>query len=38
MEKLILKIYRLELPIKIKTDLLDFALKAYIVQRHKDKI
>ena len=37
-EKLILKIYKLELLIKIKIDLLDFILKAYIVQKYKDKI
>ena len=30
-EELILKIYRLELLIKIKIDLLDFILRAYIV-------
>ena len=33
-----MKIYRLELLIKIKIDLLDFALGAYIVQKYKDKI
>ena len=37
-EKLILKIYRLELLIKVKMDLLDFILRVYIVQRHKDGI
>ena len=37
-EELILKIYRLELLIKIKIDLLDFILEAYIVQKYKDKI
>ena len=37
-EELILKIYRLELPIKVKTDLLDFILGACIVQKYKDKI
>ena len=37
-KKLILKIYRLELLIKVKIDLLDFALGAYIVQKYKDKI
>ena len=30
-EELILKIYRLELPIKVKMDLLDFILGVYIV-------
>ena len=34
----ILKIYRLELLIRVKIDLLDFALGAYIVQKYKDKI
>ena len=34
----ILKIYRLELLIKVKTDLLDFILGAYIVQKYKNKI
>src|SRR5580692_79354 len=37
-KKLILKIYRLELLIRVKIDLLDFILKAYIVQKYKDKI
>ena len=37
-EELILKIYRLELPIKVKIDLLDFILGAYMVQRYKDGI
>ena len=37
-EELILKIYRLELPIRVKIDLSDFILKAYIVQKYKDKI
>ena len=37
-EELILKIYRLELLIKVKTDLLDFILGAYIVQRYKNGI
>ena len=37
-KELILKIYRLELPIRVKTDLLDFILRVYIVQRHKDRI
>ena len=37
-KELILKIYRLELLIKIKIDLLDFILGVYMVQRYKDKI
>ena len=37
-KKLILKIYRLELLIKVKTDLLDFILEVYIIQKHEDKI
>ena len=37
-KKLILKIYRLELLIRVKINLLDFILGAYIVQKHKDKI
>ena len=37
-EELILKIYRLELLIKIKIDLLDFILGTYMVQKYKDKI
>ena len=37
-EEPILKIYRLELPIKVKIDLLNFILGAYIVQRYKDRI
>ena len=37
-KKLILKIYRLKLLIRVKTDLLDFILEAYIVQKYKDKI
>ena len=37
-KKPILKIYRLELLIKVKIDLLDFILKACIVQKYKDKI
>ena len=37
-KKLILKIYRLELLIRVKIDLLDFILGAYIVQKYKDKI
>ena len=37
-KKPILKIYKLELLIRVKTDLLDFILKAYMVQKYKDKI
>ena len=37
-KKLILKIYRLELLIIVKIDLLDFILEVYIVQKYKDKI
>ena len=37
-EKPILKIYRLELPIRVKIDSLDFILGVCIVQKHKDKI
>ena len=33
-----MKIYRLELLIRVKIDLLDFVLRAYIVQKYKDKI
>ena len=37
-KELILKIYKLELPIKIKTDLLDFILGVQLLQKYKDKI
>ena len=37
-KELILKIYRLELLIRVKIDLLNFVLGAYIVQKYKDKI
>ena len=37
-EELILKIYKLELPIRVKIDLLDFILGVYMVQKHEDKI
>ena len=37
-KELILKIYKLELLIRVKMDLLDFILKVYIVQRYKDGI
>ena len=33
-----MKIYRLELLIRVKIDLLNFILGAYIVQKYKDKI
>ena len=37
-EKPILKIYKLELLMRVKTDLLNFILGACIVQKYKDKI
>ena len=37
-KELILKIYRLELLMRVKIDLLDFILGVYIVQKYKDKI
>ena len=37
-KKPILKIYKLELLIRVKTDLLDFILGVYIVQRHENGI
>ena len=37
-KELILKIYKLELPIKVEIDLLDFILKVQLLQRYKDKI
>ena len=37
-KELILKIYRLELPIRVKMDLLDFVLGVCMVQKYKDKI
>ena len=37
-EKLILKIYKLELLIRVKMDFLDFILEVYMVQRYKDGI
>ena len=37
-KELILKIYKLKLLIKVKIDLLDFILGAYMVQKYKDKI
>ena len=33
-----MKIYRLELLIRVKIDLLDFVLGVYIIQKYKDKI
>ena len=33
-----MKIYRLELLIRVKIDLLDFVLGVYMVQKYKDKI
>ena len=37
-KELILKIYKLELLIRVKIDLLDFILGVYIVQKYKNKI
>ena len=37
-KELILKIYRLELLIKVKIDLLNFILEACIIQKYKNKI
>ena len=37
-KELILKIYKSELLIRVKIDLLDFILEAYMVQKYKDKI
>ena len=37
-EELSLKIYKLELPIRVEMDLLDFALEAYMVQKYIDGI
>ena len=34
----ILRIYQLKLPIKVEIDLSDFALKVYLMQKHKDKV
>ena len=34
----ILKVYRLELQIKVKTNLLDFILKVQLLQKYKDRI
>ena len=36
--ELVLKIYRLKLPIRVKIGLLDFILKACIIQKYKDRI
>ena len=33
-----MKIYRLELLIRVKIDLLDFVLRVYMVQKYKNKI
>ena len=35
-EELVLRIYKLSLPIKVKTDVLDFILKVYLVQQYPD--
>ena len=37
MKKLVLKIYKLTLLIKVKTDVLDFILKVYLVQQYPDR-
>jgi len=37
-EKLILKIYQLMLLIRVETDILDFILGAYLLQKHIDGI
>ena len=36
-KKLVLKIYKLSLPIIVKIDILDFILKVYLAQQHPDK-
>ena len=36
-EKPILKIYTLNLPTVVKTDVLDFVLGVYLVQKHPDR-
>ena len=35
--ELILKIYTLSLPIVVETDILDFTLGIYLVQKHPDR-
>ena len=37
-KELILKIYKLKLPIKIEIDLLDFTLEVQLSQKYKDRI
>ena len=37
-KELILKIYRLELPIKVEIDLLNFILKVQLLQKYKNRI
>ena len=34
----ILKIYQAKLPIRVKTDVSDFAVRAYLLQKHKDRV
>jgi len=36
--EIILKIYQLVLLIKVKTDMSDFALGAYLIQKHEDRV
>jgi len=38
MKESILKIYLLILLIRIKTDILDFILEVYLLQKHADKV
>ena len=38
MKKLILKIYQAKLLIRVKTDALDFIVKAYLLQKYKDGV
>ena len=37
-KELILKIYQVKLLIRVKIDILDFAVRAYLQQKHKDGI
>ena len=36
-EELVLRIYKLSLLIKVKTDVLDFILGVYLAQQHPDR-
>ena len=36
-KELVLRIYKLSLLIKVKTDVLDFTLKVYLVQQYLDR-